>query len=123
MSRQRFRCTEHGLVPIGEPHGLPARLAPDVMPDLPAYESPIDGRVIDGRAQRREDLRRHGCRPYESGETEDAQRRREAADRRLESHVNETVDRWWDQASGDKREALARALQMGLEAKTVRMSK
>jgi hypothetical protein len=28
------------------------------MGDLPAYTSPIDGRLVDGRAQRREDLKR-----------------------------------------------------------------
>ena len=42
-----------------------------ISPDLEAYESPVDGRVVDGRKQRREDLARSGCRPYEPGETRD----------------------------------------------------
>ena len=34
---------------------------PNVMPDTPAYRSPIDGRVIEGKSARREDLKRNGC--------------------------------------------------------------
>lgn len=50
-----------------------------VMPDLPDYESPIDGRVVHGRAGRREDLRRHGCRPWEGREAEAAEAARQRA--------------------------------------------
>lgn len=44
-----------------------------VVSDTPEYVSPItnkDGRhpVIDGRAARREDLKRNGCREYDPGE-------------------------------------------------------
>lgn len=38
--------------------------------DLPAYQSPIDGREVRGRRARMEDLKRHGCRPWEGLETE-----------------------------------------------------
>ena len=34
---------------------------PQVMPDTPGYASPIDGRWIEGRSARREDLIRNGC--------------------------------------------------------------
>lgn len=122
MSRRRFRCTPEGLVEIGYETDAP-RVAPDVMGDLPAYHSPIDGRLVDGRAARRDDLKRHKCRPYEQGEREEADRRRAAEDRQLESRVGETVERWWAHASGDKREALAKALEMGFDARTVRMGK
>jgi len=37
---------------------------------LPAYESPVDGRVVDGRKQRRNDLARTHSRPYEGREQE-----------------------------------------------------
>ena len=40
-------------------------VAPHVIHDMPAYQSPIDGRVITGRAARREDLKRSGCVPWE----------------------------------------------------------
>ncbi len=41
---------------------------PYVRSDLPAYESPIDGRIIEGRAARREDLARSGCREVDPSE-------------------------------------------------------
>jgi hypothetical protein len=59
----------------------PSIVAPFVMPDLPPYESPITGEVIDGRRQRREDLKRHGARPWEGLEAE----KREAARIRAEN--------------------------------------
>ena len=55
--------------------------APFVWDDLPAYESPIDGRVVEGRKARREDLKRNGCRPWEGREQE----AREAAKVRAEN--------------------------------------
>jgi hypothetical protein len=40
-----------------------------IMRDLPAYKSPLgDGVVVDGRAARREHLKRNGCREVEPGE-------------------------------------------------------
>lgn len=90
-------------------------VAPAVFGDLPDYTSPIDGRLISGKAQRREDLKRNGCRPYEEGERQEAQRRREQDDARLERNVNETVERWWHEAPTQKREALARDLMAGAD--------
>jgi hypothetical protein len=34
---------------------------PFIVSDTPAYTSPITGEVIEGRAARREDLKKHGC--------------------------------------------------------------
>ena len=34
---------------------------PAVMSDIPEYTSPIDGKVITSRSQRREDLARNNC--------------------------------------------------------------
>lgn len=34
---------------------------PAVISDIPAYASPIDGRVITSRSERREDLKRNNC--------------------------------------------------------------
>jgi hypothetical protein len=48
----------------GEPLRLPvgnAVAAPIVQSDIADYRSPIDGRLITSRSQRREDLRRNGC--------------------------------------------------------------
>jgi hypothetical protein len=48
----------------GAPMALPARDAvcvPRVQSDIAEYRSPIDGRPITSRSERREDLRRNGC--------------------------------------------------------------
>lgn len=57
-----------------------------VMPDLPGYDSPIDGRWVEGRVQRREDLRRSGSRPWEGREQEakEAARRKAYSEQRLD---------------------------------------
>jgi len=36
---------------------------PYVCSDLPDYESPVTGKIVSGRAARREDLKRSGCVP------------------------------------------------------------
>ncbi|MBY3597562.1 hypothetical protein [Rhizobium bangladeshense] len=38
---------------------------PFVMSDIPEYRSPIDGRLIGSRTQRRDDLKRNRCVEYE----------------------------------------------------------
>lgn len=69
--------------------------APMVVPDLPGYQSPVTGLWVEGRKQRREDLKRTGSRPYEGLESErkEAARRvayhEQAQDRRLEERARE----------------------------------
>lgn len=38
---------------------------PFVMSDIESYRSPVDGRVVNSRSDRRDDLKRHGCVEYE----------------------------------------------------------
>lgn len=48
----------------GEAMPIPERnevCAPRITPDTPGYHSPITGEWIEGRAARREDLKKHGC--------------------------------------------------------------
>ena len=72
-------------------------LTPYVMRDLPAYRSPIDGRTVAGRAQRREDLKRSHSRPWEGKEQELKEAARQRAydealeDRRLEQAVQDSI--------------------------------
>lgn len=42
----------------------------DVLPDTPEYHSPIDGRLVSGRKERRADMARSGSRPWEGLEQE-----------------------------------------------------
>lgn len=58
---------------------VPKRLAPPkkstvLLRDIPAYDCPVTGKMIDGRAAHRENLKRQGCRVLEPGETAQAQR-------------------------------------------------
>lgn len=39
--------------------------APTVVPDVPEYRSPVDGKSITSRSHRREDLMRNGCVEWE----------------------------------------------------------
>jgi hypothetical protein len=41
--------------------------APTVISDIEEYRSPIDGKLIGSRKQRRDDLRAHGCIEWEPG--------------------------------------------------------
>ncbi|OSM03966.1 hypothetical protein MAIT1_03788 [Magnetofaba australis IT-1] len=44
------------------------QLLRDLDATIGGYHSPVDGRWIDSRQARREDLKRHGCREYDPGE-------------------------------------------------------
>lgn len=44
------------------------QVGPFIMRDTPAYRSPVTGKEIDGRAARREDLARSGCREVDPSE-------------------------------------------------------
>lgn len=77
-----------------------APVAPMVWDDLPPYDSPIDGRMVDGRRQRREDLKRSNCRPYEGREQEgkEAAKVREANERALDQLAEKIAHRAWAEA-------------------------
>lgn len=50
----------------------PLRKETRCMPcDLPEYISPITGKPVDGRTERREELKRHGCREVDPSEWKD----------------------------------------------------
>ena len=60
---------------------------PFVIGEIEAYQSPIDGSVIDSRAKRREDLKRSGSRPWEGLQAE----KKEAA--RIQSQEREKFNK------------------------------
>jgi hypothetical protein len=51
-----------------EKHKAPPRNVHYVQSDLPAYKSPLGTGMIDGRAARREDLKRGNCREVDPSE-------------------------------------------------------
>ena len=96
--RRRFRQDPETLelyeIPINAPVA-PRSQAPVVWGDLPEYTSPIDGKVISGRRQRRNDLARSECRPYEGREQEakEALSHRRQEQRKHERKFAELVER------------------------------
>lgn len=54
---------------------------PMIMSDLPAYMSPLGTGLIDGRAARREDLKRSGCREVDPSEWVPSEAYRERQER------------------------------------------
>lgn len=62
----RYLWTDRGFVdgegrPLVDPNASYAPVTPMIIRDIPDYRSPIDGRLISGRTQRREDLIRNDC--------------------------------------------------------------
>jgi hypothetical protein len=71
-----------------------------IQADLPGYESPITGKWIEGRRARRDDLRRHGCRPYEGREQESkvAAKARGEQERKIDQLAEKMAHRAWAEA-------------------------
>lgn len=69
--------------------------APRLRLEIPSYQSPIDGRWIDSRAARREDLARNGCMEWDPELRKDIARRRkekeDAVDRALDNAIEDTA--------------------------------
>ena len=77
--------------------------------DTPSYQSPIDGKWIDGRKARKEDMKRSGSRPWEGMEAEkkEASRFRAEADQQFNRRLDERVERTYYELPASKRRALA----------------
>jgi predicted nucleic acid-binding Zn ribbon protein len=86
--------------------------APTVQADLPGYQSPIDGRWVEGKRARIEDLKRSGCRPWEGMETErrEAVKRAEEADRDFEKKTEAALYDTYNNMSVEKQKILSEAL-------------
>ena len=85
-------------------------VAPAVAGDLPGYESPITGKWIEGKSARREDLRRSGCRPYESAkdERQEAARQKQYAEAKSDRSLHDAVAKQFYSMPEAKRRQLVR---------------
>lgn len=96
-------------------HGPMARIveAPSVQTDLPGYQSPVDGRWIEGRVARNEDLKRNNCRPWEGMETErrEAVKRAEEADLVFEQKTESALHETFNNMSAEKQRVLSSAFE------------
>lgn len=91
-------------------------LSPPMMSvDIPAYQSPINGKVINSRRQRKEDLRRNGCVEWEPGFNEEAAKREKQAEIRLDAAVDDTVEEFVTKLPVRKRELLEQEIRSGAD--------
>jgi putative FmdB family regulatory protein len=92
-----------------------------VKPDI-RYTSPVDGRPITSRAQRRDDLARNNCIEYDPEVKKDFHRRIEREDREFDKAVDETVEREVAHMPARKREKLEAELAGGFDVQPVRLN-
>jgi hypothetical protein len=95
--------------------------APAVRGDYAGYSCPISGKWVEGRKAHEENLKRHGCRVLETGETEQVRRNRAQEESVLDREVDSTVEQFWEALPTDGREQLATAVQSGLDVSIDRM--
>lgn len=81
--------------------------APMGIVDIPAYESPATGKMITSRAERREDLKRSGCREWEGIESErrESERQKKYQEEKQEAALDRTVRQAWADLPPSKKAA------------------
>ena len=85
--------------------------SPIVRGDYEPYNCPITGKLISGKREHEENLKRHHCRVLEPGEARDAARVRAEADKALEDKVCDTIAREVEAMNPRQQEQLA--LELG----------
>ena len=88
--------------------------------DYAGYTCPVTGNWIEGRKAHNENLKRHGCRVLEPGETEAAVRYRKSLDESLDKSVDETVDRFVSGLSADNQAKLFNEVAAGATTQLTR---
>lgn len=94
--------------------------APAVRADYAGYDCPITGKRIEGKRAHEENLKRHGCRVYEPGETQEAASRRQREEAALETAVEETAEAFVHALPVEKRDQLVVELTHGADTAIVR---
>jgi hypothetical protein len=88
------------------------------------YTSPIDDTPITSWAQRREDLAKHGCRPYDPMMKDDHIRHEKEREAALDQAIESTVEAEIGRMPGRKRAALhSELVEQGVDMKLERSSK
>lgn len=96
--------------------------APRVQSDYEGYSCPITGRWIEGRRAHEENLKQHGCRLLEPGESREAQRRLAQDSEALENRVAESAAAYAANLPVHKQEKLATELANGFDVSFERTS-
>lgn len=90
-----------------------------VQPDI-CYDSPIDGRIINSKQQRIEDLARSNCVPYDPDMKQDQIKQSIESEKNLEKSLDETIDREIALMPARKKEKLEGELRGGMALDFVR---
>ena len=96
--------------------------APMIRGDYAGYSCPITGKWIEGKRAHQENLKKHGCRVYEPGETAQNTRRRAAEDVAFDKAIDATTEQFIHELPVQKREQLAVELQGGATTEVTRSS-
>lgn len=109
MTRRRWIYPSNGVPFEVTNDYTPQPRGPLVFGDLPSYQSPIDGRWIDGRVARKEDMLRNNCRPWEgmTQEKKEAARRETYRQEHMDRRLDETANKSWAQISERSRRILS----------------
>jgi hypothetical protein len=107
MRKRYIQEPDGSLVEVTQDYSQP-QSAPLVFGDLPGYQSPVTGLWVEGRAARREDLKRTGCRPYEGREQEQKEiaRYRAYEEQKNDQRAHEAAARAFYQLDPKKQEIL-----------------
>ena len=91
-----------------DPNFIPEQRAPMVIGDLPGYQSPVTGLWVEGRKQRRDDLKRSDSRPWEGlqQERKEAARRAAYAEQRSETRLERGMHEIYHQMPAAHRRAI-----------------
>lgn len=96
--------------------------SPMIRPDLPAYQSPIDGKWVEGRQARLRDLARSGCVEYEPSMVQESQKKRDREDQLLEKRIEESVSEQIHNMPSSKRARLMAELEAGANIEYKRLA-
>lgn len=116
---ERFIKLADFALPIKCACGAAARRAiatPMFSVDNTDYRCPITDKSIRSKRDHEENLKLHGCRVLETGETAQAGLKRKAEEAELDRKIEETVEKEIISWSSDKREQLAKELSHGVDA-------
>lgn len=101
--------------------GMTRRIcAPAVRGDYAGYDCPVTGKRVEGRRAHEENLKRQGCRVFEPGEREAAQRAKTASDAALENLLANTAAELYAGLPSASKEKLAAEIDNGAEASIIR---
>ena len=94
--------------------------APRVHVSKVEYRCPITNELITTKQQHEINLAKHGCRILETGEVEQAKRKRLESERELDKKIESEVERLVETMPSKKKEKLASEIASGVDLTTMR---